>query len=198
MKDKIKELSLVRRAILITIITLISILSLLLTSSYAYLEEKESDTSKTVVNTSSCAGVVFTSSVETLNLIDSYPMSDNQGKKTEPMTLSLYNSCNSENSFDIYLVVNDTTTIANEYMKLYHNDITKRISTLNDGSLSDELILQYNQITKATIKDVYYLDTQVLEAKGEVDIDLNIWIDKDFTGNDASLIYDFGLVVTDN
>jgi len=122
----------------------------------------------TNVITTGCFKVEF-SEKNPISLNESYPITDNEGKKLIPYEFTITNTCDSYATYQINLEVLNSTTLSNlDYIKVMLEDSTS--------------LLTSNETTPKTLEEAsfsYKLETGYLDALASKTFSLRIWMDED-------------------
>ncbi len=164
----------------------------------AYLGSIEPVTAFTTVSVSSCGDFTLTEENETINLANSYPVSDAIGLQNAPYSFSVKNTCAESSTFNIYLVVNETSTMSDSAIKANLNlGDSNNLTNLEVKTLSADIISQIEKLTKKEVKTAYVLDTKTLVSNTTVDFDLRLWIDALAGNEEENKVFDATIVIGD-
>jgi len=149
----------------VVIPSILLILVLVIGTSFAIwqITLKQADTNQI---TSSCFKVEF-SDKNPITLENAYPMTDEEGKVLTPYEFTISNTCTTNAMYQVNLeVLNDTTLMNNDYIKLMLNEDTPNILTSNS-----EVEKTIESATKS-----YKLKKGSLEANTSVTYNLRLWM----------------------
>ncbi len=152
------------KKIYITIVILVGVI-LLIATSYALwqITLKQADENKL---TTSCFRINFKDQ-DSINLTDTYPMSDEEGKKLKPYTFTITNTCNTHATYQVNLEILNNTTLENiGLIKTSFNE--KSPSILTDYLTVDNTL--ENAITSRKLENGYLFPNE------EKTFSLNLWI----------------------
>lgn len=109
-----------RYSIPLTVIAILFVITMFIGSSYSLWKVTEYQQTENVIRTG-CFELAFTEQSSSINLTNTYPMSDEKGLKTTPYLFTLTNTCDIDASFSIYLntfeAKNGETKIDDRYIK---------------------------------------------------------------------------------
>ena len=177
---------------------------------------------KTDVSANSNSCTYLSDSGSAINLVNSYPVSDNVGMSTAPYEFTIGNGCDNITSSKIYLVVNKETTVNLDTIKFNLNDgtdayydfLTNQIEYdfsdnytdyecdgVNDYGSSKEycgLLEEYEKTTGNTdVQAIYYLGSSNLGKQTTRNLKLNLWIDSESEVSNGE-IFNANIVVGDD
>lgn len=146
---------------------------LVVISSFSYALWKAS-LSQTDENTlvSDCFSLSF-SEMSNINIQNTYPMYDEEGKKMTPYTFTLKNNCSSLASFEILLETTQNTTLNSEYLKVMMNENTPVLYSS----------LENKTVTIPNGKEARKIETGVIDGNGTLEYQVRLWIDENVTVN---------------
>ena len=158
-----------RKTILIIIASLIVIV-FFLGVSYALWVANFSQTNENLVS-ASCFQIEFREDTQSISLQNTFPITDEDGKKLTPYTFTITNTCEAYASYQVNLEVLNTSTLTHyEYVKVALED---DISLLSD-----------NDTIKTTLDNAstsFKLTTGYLDHNESVTYNLRLWIDENVT-----------------
>ncbi len=158
-----------RKTILIIIASLIVIV-FFLGVSYALWVANFSQTNENLVS-ASCFQIEFREDTQSISLQNTFPITDEDGKKLPPYTFTITNICEAYASYQVNLEVLNTSTLTHyEYVKVALED---DISLLSD-----------NDTIKTTLDNAstsFKLTTGYLDHNESVTYNLRLWIDENVT-----------------
>ena len=161
-KDKIKYFVILSLLILLIIGT-----------TYAYIKLTIKQKDINLVETG-CFDVTMINQENAINLDNSFPLTDEQGRTLTPFTFTLKNNCDLKASYSVNLEVLSGSTLSSAYVATLVNNGT--INTLGDLPKTDTTIK--GSIESRTIYK------GILAPGLSVDIGVSIWIDEDVTISD--------------
>ena len=161
-KDKIKYFVILSLLILLIIGT-----------TYAYIKLTIKQKDINLVETG-CFDVTMINQENAINLDNSFPLTDEQGRTLTPFTFTLKNNCDLKASYNVNLEVLSGSTLSSAYVATLVNNGT--INTLGDLPKTDTTIK--GSIESRTIYK------GILAPGLSVDIGVSIWIDEDATISD--------------
>jgi hypothetical protein len=157
--------------------------------SYAYLLNIKIDLATTSMGlTVSCGFVSYNDDLNSIHLTNTYPMSDNIGRKTEPYTFSIKNTCATNISYIIYLIIPTTSQINSEFINYEFNNGDKggTLTTLPNAILSQDLKSQLEFIHGYKIAQVLELSRDILNPNVTNYYNLKLWVNKYATNNEMN------------
>ena len=158
MKDKEKKKKLIITGAIILILLIIGV-------SYAYWQLIHTQTNTNVVKTG-CFNITFTSG-SGINMNNTLPITDIEGKTTTPHTFTITNTCGSPASYQINLERLDTSTLDSEHVKAVLNTKPPRLLTKYDEV----------ETTIVNATNSYKLYKGILKPLETKTYDLRIWMD---------------------
>ncbi len=170
-----------KKLILILLLIVLFLITVVLLVTRAFINPVVSDEALSNINVSSCGYYTLSENSSSVDLTNSFPMSDNQGMLTDPYVFNLENSCDINKGFNLYLVVTTESVINDDSikLKLSSKDEVTKVSSLPEATLTDDIINQYQTTIGKEIKKVYLLESATLAPDLPVTFSLNMWIDKD-------------------
>jgi hypothetical protein len=173
------------KKVLLVLLPLIIVLFLtLILTSKAFMKPVLANPAITSVSVSTCGTMTLSEETQSINLTNTYPMSDNKGLTTTPYTFDVTNTCTTDSTFNVYLVVLTDSTIDESNIKVNLDTTgTSLVSDLTKYSLKDNINTQFQTKTGKTVKNTYLLDTKTITQNGTQSFNLRIWLDKN-AGNE--------------
>ncbi len=160
----------------------IGIILLVMGVSYAYWSLNFTQTANNVIMTD-CFEIEF-SEGDAINLLKTYPVSDETGLKNIPYTFTIKNVCTSSANYQINLetLVPGGKQLPDKYLKV---DLTSENKSLLTEKLDKEV--NSNLETEPTIDgavESYKLFVGMLGPKAEQTFELRLWMHSDVTASD--------------
>lgn len=178
-----------RYSIPLTVIAVLFVITMFIGSSYSLWKVTEYQQTENVIRTG-CFELAFTEQSSSINLTNTYPMSDERGLKTTPYLFTLTNTCDIDASFSIYLntfeAKNGETKIGDQYIKYIienTNDASSVGQKLSSAQENTDISnFQYEAGNKIATSYEIYPDT----SKGKTDLkpgesasfSFRLWIDE--------------------
>ena len=156
------------------VILVMLVFTLIIGFSYAYwqITINQPGTNKIA---SSCFSLELTKEENLINLQNTYPITDEEGKELTPYSFTITNTCDMFASYTITLQVSKESTLKSEYVASMLN--TNAITTLNE--------LETTEISDGDLyKEAYVLGTGSLGNGDSEDYTLRLWLDEDVTIED--------------
>ena len=148
------------------LIGIILVVGLVIGLSYAYwqLSLNQVDPNKALTN---CLAIELIEESPEITITKAYPITDEEGMKSEPFTFTIKNTCDSFVSYEVALGIADGTTLDSQYVAavLDYNEI----QTLN----------QYEEVSLNGYQEGYLLQKGSLSGEDEVTYNLRLWLDYD-------------------
>ncbi len=171
----------------LAIIAILLVISLFVSSSYAFWKVTEEQSTANTLGTS-CFKLTFEdSSSKSINLTNTYPMVDASGLKTTPYTFKLTNNCENALKYTVYLntLTPTATAIPDAKIKytLKKDSGTEKASLLGSATKNQD---KSSFSTSSSIVTSYKLDTAggtstpatgTLAKGASVTYSLKLWID---------------------
>ncbi len=154
--------------------------------SYAYLLSITSEVATTSMGvTVSCGFVSYSDDLNSINLSNTYPMSDNIGRKTEPYTFSVKNTCATPTSYIVYFVIPADSQINPQFISYEFNNGEKSgvISLLDEVDLHLELKYQLETMHGYEVSQVFELFRDELNPNVTNYYNLKLWVNKYASNN---------------
>lgn len=191
-----------RYRIPLAMIAIFMVLTLFMASSYALWKVTIYQETENIIETG-CFSIEFKNESSSINLGNTYPMSDASGLKTTPYTFTLKNTCTVDAKYTLYL-----NTLAVNGTKLDDNLIKYSI-VKSDGALNvvqklatakTNSDLSHFSFNKKVLKS-YELGTGTLKGKssdtsndgGSATYSLRLWIDSSATKTIANQTFEAGI-----
>ncbi len=132
--------------------------------------------SGTNIITTGCLNLTLTNNTEAVNLLNAYPMSDEEGKSGTPYTFTITNTCEAKTNYVINLetVSSGSKILPDEYVKvsLRNGETESFLSVLNSSHENTEKVI-------AEASKAYKLYQGSLGNNESVTYNLNLWMDYD-------------------
>jgi len=124
---------------------------------------------------SDCFQIVFLEDSGTgINLENSFPMFDSEGKRLTPYTFSITNTCDSAVEYQLNLETTNQTTMKDSYIKVMLNEETPALLSAKTSTTP----------TITNGKSAYILESGTLSGNTKNEYTLRIWMDEHVTQND--------------
>jgi len=135
--------------------------------SYAYWLYIQAQTTTNLVTTG-CFRFIFEEQANSnIQLLEAYPISDEDGKKLTPYTFTIRNECAQKAKYTIRLEIDQISTMNEKYIKsLLNTNLIKKVSELKETTPS------LKQAKKS-----YILEELTINANEEKNYELRLWID---------------------
>ena len=143
-------------------------------TTYAYWRfEKTQENANVIV--SQCFDLTFEEEVNTnINLLNAYPIIDEEGKKLKPYVVRLTNKCNNELTYQMNLEVLSNSTLDEKYVKVMTGENIALLTTLESTDINVQ-----------GAKKAYKIDTGVIEANSTTQLSLRMWLDGSISGDEV-------------
>ncbi len=199
MIDKLRNRVENNKLLVIILLAILVLVLFLIIGLYtrAYLIPQVDEASITSVNVSSCGYYTMQENASSVNLTNSYPMSDSAGMKTAGYSFSLKNTCSEGTGINIYLVVTSDSTIPSSLVKYSFNSAPSLVSSLPVYTLTDKTENQFNVKTSKTISSVYLLKNINLPANGSGAYNLKLWLDSSAENEYQNKLFNATVVIGD-
>jgi len=162
-----------RNNILIVLGICIGILSILGTS-YALWSLFYEQTKMNRID-SSCLNLSLTNEKNDINLVNAYPILDEEGKKLTPYSFTITNTCDIFASYTVNLEMLEGTTLPIKYVKsMVNKEEVQNLANLSTGTK-----------VESTSTDSRILANGSLGSGDSVDYTLRLWMDEDTTIEDV-------------
>ncbi len=165
------------------VLVLVAALGLLLSLSgitYAYLRARKDQESTNQLTLLKCLGVDYEDKTNAVSINNAYPVSDEEGMKTNVYTFKISNKCNT----NVYAKVNLETLTSDEPIGLNHIKVWFDHEYLDNpklGLLSNTGIFKREDVTLAAATQSNNLTEINLGAYESTEFNLRLWIDKETT-----------------
>ena len=157
------------KTIVLTVIGILLLLSLMIGISYSLWRVNLFQTTANTLVTD-CFNITFTEE-NNIELLNAYPMYDEDGSKLTPYTFTIKNNCASYATYEVRLEVLNTSTLNDQYVKVMLDENGSKILTnYNEG-----------EITLENAKASYILDNNSLDKNEEKTYNLRVWLDENVT-----------------
>lgn len=181
----------------LAIIAIMLVVTLSIGSSYALWKVTKEQSVANII-TSGCFDVSFIEQSSSINLTNTYPMSDEKGLQTPAYVFTLKNTCTIDADYTIYLNTLNLTSGKNKIAdNLIKYSITKtgavennNVALLNTATTADKTMFNATDFDATTAIDTSYsLASGTLKASstkngtdgGEATYSLRLWIDSSAT-----------------
>ena len=170
-----------KKRIIILVVSLIAITGIIVGVSYAFFSVGGSQEQANTF-TSGCLNISLTSNSSSINLANTYPITDIEGLEGTSYDFTITNTCSSETNYNINLesLNNQTNSLSADYIKvaLSSDTVDHVISKLSDNtSVTPEIDGSYES---------YNLYTGTLKGSESKTYHLKLWIDYDATKEGAA------------
>ena len=159
-----------KRKIILTILIICLICLVGIGISYAYWKFTYIQTDNNTA-ISKCLKLDVTNESNEINLINMYPISDEEGRKLTPYSFKITNTCSMSAEYKVNLEMLEGTTLNSKYLA----------SLVNNGDI--KLLSSYDS-TKTTISgsvESRTLDTNILTPGASKEYSISLWMDKSVT-----------------
>lgn len=164
----------VKKHRLLLIVSIIGLITVLSTGTYAYLRKTLTQSGQNDIGTLSCLDIDLTNITNGINLTGEYPVSDAEGKTKTPYTFRITNNCSSDVSATINLESLSGNTLLNTYLKASINEVGSVPIVVELGSLNEVDAT----ITGATSNTLLDFD---IDGNATIDYELRLWIKESIT-----------------
>ena len=170
-----------KKRIIILVVSLIAITGIIVGVSYAFFSVGGSQEQANTF-TSGCLNISLTSNSSSINLANTYPITDIEGLEGTSYDFTITNTCSSETNYNINLesLNNQTNSLSADYIKvaLSSDTVDHVISKLSSNtSVTPEIDGSYES---------YNLYTGTLKGSESKTYHLKLWIDYDATKEGAA------------
>ncbi len=171
MNSNIKKNRLILAIITISLVGLIGI-----GMSYAYwwfttIQDKNN------VGVSECFSIELTNQANEINLTNTYPITDAEGRKLTPYTFTLKNTCSMSAKYNLNMEMLSGTTLNSGYVAVLVNNKDIRLLSSYDAATT---VIDGSTESRT-------LDIGLLEGNSSKDYSISLWIDEDVTLEDDIL-----------
>ena len=163
------------------IITILVLLILVIGGSYAWLTLTLKGEKKTVIHAGKLSMNLDESSSDGISLLNTYPLTDQEGLNTEEYTFTLTNDGTIPNSYIIYL--DDTTENTNKISYSVLKYDLKKTEYTSTGSVKNTQTDTMQFLSDIKTDDGLILDTGILQPNEYNEYSLQLWMDYD-AGNE--------------
>jgi hypothetical protein len=165
-----------RKSAFIIVMILISI-TILIGISYALWSTRTSQLTSNSIN-SDCLKLEFTDK-NTINLLNTYPLTDSEAKELIPYTFVVKNMCNVSVSYDVNLeIMDDQNKLDSQYIDLeINNNGKKRLNKY------DEVTPTYKDKTYTAV-EARNIISGVIDVNKSISYSIRIWMDESVTIED--------------
>ena len=182
MEEKIEKVDNSKKKLILILTICVMTLLLVVGISYALWQ-----TTKVQEDTNIIASGCFDVSLEgknPINLANTFPITDNEGKTTTPYTFTVKNKCSVATNYDISLESLVNSTLDSSKIKVMINDNMKLLNNFTETEKYFE-----------NSKDSRVLATGTLKAEETVTYNLRLWIDESVTNEDQNKTFDSKIIV---
>ena len=169
-----------KKKIILPVIAILCIALVFVGISYAYWHFTYIG-DKTNIGKSKCLSIELTNQKNEINLTNTYPISDEEGKKLTPYSFTMTNTCDTFISYDVNLEMLEGTTMNSKYMAVMINNEKKELLSNLDSTGT--------VITGST--ESRKLASGSLSGEDSVDYTLRLWMDESVTINDDAMNKNF-------
>ena len=155
------------------LITILTLLLMVISASYAYWRLLKID-EKTNITTTGCFKMELINQANEINLASAYPITDEEGLKLKPFSFTVHNKCSIFAHYYVTLEALEGTTLDSKWVAVKVNsdaittlDKYKTTTTKLDGSVNSHILAE-----------------GYLGADDSVDYSVSFWMDEDATIND--------------
>ena len=165
-----------KKNILFMSVSVILLILLGIGVSYSMWNMSSIQDTENVISTSDCFDISITSQENSINLKNTYPISDEKGKSLTPFTFTITNTCETAVKYSINLESLSDTTLSSSFLDIMlNNGEIKRLSSYSS----------VNKVNSTSIEN-RELETGILGNKESRDYSLRLWIDYDTTMEDLN------------
>ena len=192
-----------QKIILLGVISIILVVVLSISVTTSFMKPVEQGGNLTEISLSSCAKIKLVDEAS-IDLSNTYPMTENKAKQTKPYKFTITSYCDSLVNFDVYLATLDTNTLDAKNIK-YSLTGTNGFVSFSSGAMpligdssSDFSNTEINELNigiKGTYKNIYKLESFDLPLKGTSTIELYLYVDENATNETMNQIFKGGIVV---
>lgn len=192
---------------IIGIFLLILVLIIGIVASYAYWNTTVSQKGQNYVE-AGCLSFTFNdkdidNNVTNIELLNSYPISDQKGLTLKPYTFTITNTCTLNGNFNIYLHNLSTSTMDSSYVKIAlnsNNTLLANSPILVNELQSCDIDSEINTIISSVgaIKEDYLLYNFNLEPEKSITFELQLWIDEEAPNSIMGQTYEAAISVFAN
>ena len=157
------------KTIALTIIGTFLLISLIIGISYSLWRVNLFQTTANTIQTD-CFNITFTET-NNIELLNTYPMTNEDGSKLTPYTFTIKNNCASYATYQINLEILNNSTLNDQYLKVMLDEKSPKLLTN----------YQEGEITLDDAKASYVLENDALDHNEEKTYNLRIWLDENVT-----------------
>ena len=174
--DKRKKRLKIYYSLLITIICIIGV-------SYAWFKLYLSQNKDNTLASRTCFSTTFTENTSKIDLIDSFPVTDDEGINGDPFTFTIKNNCN--NYVKVYITIDSEYRLSTDSAYLKDEYVKANVSP--SGTITDNSVIVGKQELTDLENDYkgYILLETDLDANEEKSFDLRIWMDSKVTSQEG-------------
>ena len=172
------------KSILLIVIGILLLLSVFIGTSYALWVLSYNQEGENLVSTD-CFDITYTDS-NSISLLDTYPMSDEEALELTPYTFTIKNICSHNADFNVNLETLSTSTLDANYLRVKLNNSNSKL--LSEYNINDNKLVN-NAINSRTLLN------DVLFASEERTYNLRLYIDENSTSSQSTNKEYYGKVV---
>ncbi len=162
-----------KKKVLLLGISIVLVIGLLVSVSYAYWKFTASGQANVVV--SKCFQLTFLEEENTnIELLNAYPIVDEEGSQLKPYIVRLNNTCDNDLTYQMNLEILPKTTLNEKYVKVMVNENIYLLNTLESGSSN----------IAGGLKS-YVLEEGEILGREEKTLSLRMWIDGSVSADDT-------------
>ena len=162
-----------KKKVLLLGISIVLVIGLLVSVSYAYWKFTASGQANVVV--SKCFQLTFLEEENTnIELLNAYPIVDEEGSQLKPYIVRLNNTCDNDLTYQMNLEILPKTTLNEKYVKVMVNENIYLLNTLESGSSN----------IAGGMKS-YVLEEGEILGREEKTLSLRMWIDGSVSADDT-------------
>ena len=162
-----------KKKVLLLGISIVLVIGLLVSVSYAYWKFTASGQANVVV--SKCFQLTFLEEENTnIELLNAYPIVDEEGSQLKPYIVRLNNTCDNDLTYQMNLEILPKTTLNEKYVKVMVNENIYLLNTLESGSSN----------IAGGMKS-YVLEEGEISGREEKTLSLRMWIDGNVSADDT-------------
>lgn len=186
----------------LALIAICMVMTLFVASSYALWKVTIYQETENIIETG-CFSISFNDDSTSINLNNTYPMSNENGLKTTPYTFTLTNTCTIDANYTIYLNTLEVsgTKLADSLIKYALVKADGAVATAQNLNSATQNIDKSHFTFDKNILNSYVLETGTLKGKtsetsndgGSVTYNLRLWIDEAGTNTIAGQTFEAGI-----
>ncbi len=146
--------------------------------TYSIFTVSTSQTGTNNISTISCIDITFENQSNNINLVNTYPMTDERGLKNTPYTFTLSNKCKAPMQITLGFEVLSGSTLSSNYVKTNFKTIT--------GENNISLLSGYDSMTALNGGIAYKLMEDYLPVDGNKNYSLTLWLDNNTTTSEQN------------